>query len=199
MIRDDDAGFSLVELLVALTLFAMIAGSGVVLLGFAADSGIAAKARQAETASLRRWDLLLSADLAQAAPRLTRDPAGISRPAFVGGDGSGEIALAFVRGGWSNPDARPRASLQRVEYALVGDRIERRTAPMLDGAATGTPTVMLTGVRSFRLRYLSRDGWRDRWDPLRPEALPPVVETVVDLDGIGRLRELFVVGAGAPA
>lgn len=185
-----EEGFTLVELLVALTIFALIATAGVTLLGFTADAGIASKARLADTADLRRFELVLGADLAQAAPRTTRAPDGRPRPAFDGAPAT----LAFVRAGWANPDARPRASLQRVEYALAGDRLERRAAPMLDGAPAGAPTVMLSGVTALRLRYLSRTGWRERWDPLRPDALPPVVEATVELEGTGPLRALFLVG-----
>jgi general secretion pathway protein J len=139
---------------------------------------------------------LLAGDLAQAAPRMTRDGAGTSRPAFQGvGGEQGGVALAFVRRGWENLDETPRASLQRVEYSLTDGRLERRVYPRLDGAAALPATTLVDGVRRIRLRYRDREGtWRERWDPTRPNELPRAVELVIDAEGSGTTRQLFQTG-----
>ena len=106
-------------------------------------------------------------------------------------------ALALVRGGWSNPNGAPRASAQRVEYRLAADRLERVAWPHVDGAQPFAPAVLLTGVRTFRLRYRARGEWRDAWDAENPSALPDAVEVVTDVDRVGTVRQLFLVGTGA--
>lgn len=197
MARRPEGGFTLVELVVALFIFGVLAAAGVSLLAFSVRAQGAAGERLDEVAAVRRVGAILTADLAQAAPRLTRDAAGEQQVAFVGGTGrKGEIALAFVRRGWANSNNAPRASLQKVEYRLVEDRIERRAFPMLDGADPQRPATIISGVRSLAFRYRTGADWRERWNATRPGALPRAVEAVIDIEGIGPVRQLFLTGTG---
>ena len=197
--RDDEkqAGFTLVELMVSLLIFAMLSAAGVALLAFSVRAQGAANDALREVAALRRVNALLSADLAQAVPRPFRDRAGALRPAFTGDAGAGGVALGMVRGGWSNPDGLPRASLQRVEYRLAADRLERIAWPHVDGAEPLAPAVLLTGVSSLRLRYRTAGAWTDRWDNPIADALPQAVELVADVERLGAVRQVFLVGVGA--
>lgn len=193
-----EQGFTLVEMLVSLFLFGLLAAAGVALLGFSVRAQGAAEERLEAAAGLRRVGTLLTADLAQATPRLPRNAAGAVEVAFYGGTGeAGQPALVLTRRGWDNADAAPRASVQRVEYRRIGDRLERRAYPMLDGTAPGPPTTLLRGLRSLTLRYRTRGEWRQRWDPLRPAHLPDAVEAVIDAPDMGRVRMLFLVGTGS--
>ena len=190
-------GFTLVELLVSLLIFGMLAAAAVAMLSFSVRAQEVAGDRLDDLAALRRAAALIAADLGQAAPRVHRDEAGLKRPAFLGGSGEGAVLIAFVRRGWENVDAEPRASLQRVEYRLAGDRLERRAWPRVDGAAPMAPIVLLDGVRRLRLRYRDREGaWRDRWDPTDPADLPLAVELVLDGEATGTTRQLFLAGRG---
>lgn len=190
-------GFTLVELLVSLLIFGMLSAAGVALLSFSVRAQEVAGERLGDLAALRRTSALIAADLGQAAPRIHRDEAGLPRPAFVGGSGEGGVAVAFVRRGWENVGAEPRASLQRVEYRLAADRLERRAWPRIDGSAPLATTVLLDGVRRLRLRYRDRQGeWRERWDPTDPAELPLAVELVLDTQATGTTRQLFLAGRG---
>ena len=191
-----DGGFTLVELLVSLFIFGLLAAAGVGLLSFSVRAQEAAEARLGDLADFRRAGALLAGDLAQAAPRLARDSSGNSRPAFHGGTGEqGGVALAFVRRGWENLAEAPRASLQRVEYSVVDGRLERRIYPRLDGAAPFPATTVVDGVRRVRLRYRDGEGnWRERWDPTKASELPRAVELVLDAEGSGTTRQLFQTG-----
>lgn len=194
-----EAGFTLVELLVALLIFGMLSAAGVALLSFSVRAQEASGERLGELAEIRRAGALLTGDLAQAAPRIARDEGGVPQPAFIGGTGQDNGAsLALVRRGWDNFDGAARPSLQKVEYRLVENRLERRAYRFLDGAAAMEPVTMLDGVASLRLRYRDKEGqWRDRWDPTDIADLPRAVEMVVDTAGSGRIRQLFLVGASA--
>ena len=169
--RAGEAGFTLVELLIALLIFGMLSAAGVALLSFSVRAQDAADERLGELAQIRRAGALLTADLAQAAPRLTRDDAGSARPAFAGGTGQGEpVSLRLVRRGYR----------------------------YLAGAEPMPPVTLVEGVRTLRLRYRDDEGeWRDRWDPPRPTALPRAVELVMDVASGGTIRQLFLTGAGA--
>jgi general secretion pathway protein J len=190
-------GFTLVELLVSLFIFGLLAAAGVALLSFSVRSQAVAGERLDDLSQFRRAGALLGGDLAQVAPRLTRDSAGASRPAFVGADGEREgVALAFVRRGWDNVDEAPRPSLQRVEYRVVEGRLERRSYPQLDGAEPLPWSRILEGVRWVRFRYRDGEGaWRERWDPTDPRELPRAVEVIMDSAAGGTTRQLFLAGA----
>ncbi|MDB5718856.1 MAG: type secretory pathway component PulJ [Sphingomonas bacterium] len=193
-----EAGFTLVELMVSLMIFGMLAAAGVSLLSFSVRAQAASTERLREVSAIQRARSILTADLAQAAPRITRDMDGVRQPAFIGGTGApGEVALAFVRRGWTNREGSPRASMQKVEYRVVEDRLERRAYPMLDGAAIGPPSVVIADVRGVRLRYRVGADWLDRWESTRPEAMPQVVEAVIDVPRFGEVRQLFLAGTGS--
>jgi general secretion pathway protein J len=190
-------GFTLVELLVALFIFSLIAAAGVALLSFSVRVQTVTTERLDRMGALQRANALLTADLLQTVPRPVRDREGATVAAFVGnGGGNGAVALGFVRSGWSNPDGAPRPGLQRVEYRHVGDRIERVRWQMLDGADAHPPSTVIEGVRSFAVRYHAKGVWRDRWDSRSLLAMPDAVEIVADIDGAGKLRQLFLTGTG---
>jgi general secretion pathway protein J len=191
--RSSNGGFTLVELMIALLIFGLLAASATALLAFGVDARQATSERLDALAAIVRTRSLLTADLAQAAPRLTRRADGSVRPAFE----QTEDGFALVRRGWSNDDAAPRASLQRVEYRIVDERLERVAHPMLDGAEPGPPAALLVAVRSWRLRTRAAGEWRDRFDATRPTALPDAVELTLTLPE-GEVRQLFLVGPGEP-
>ena len=189
-------GFTLIEMMVALLIFAMISAAGVSLLTFSVRAQAASSQRLDSVANDQRMASLLAADLAQAVPRITRDVVGANQRAFSGTNGVGAApVLRYVRGGWSNPDASARASVQRVEIALTGGRLERRTYGMADGATAGEPMVLATDVETVRLRYRDKGLWTPAWDDPRPDALPRAVELIVKRQGQPALMMAFLVGA----
>jgi general secretion pathway protein J len=178
-------GFTLVEMLVAVAIFGLIASAGVSILSMSLTAQQAAQRKLADAASVRRASAILAADLANAAPRLRRDEQGAVRPAFEAGDDG----FTIVRRG---------ASLQRIEYRLEGDRLERRSADAVGGAAPSRTAMLLPGVQRMTLRYRGPDGeWRHQWDPENPRLMPRAVELVVETERHGAVRQLFLVGTGA--
>jgi general secretion pathway protein J len=193
--RPGEAGFTLIEMLIALMIFGMITASGVTLLTLTVRTQEASERVLETLGAIRRTGALLNADLAQAAARTRRDGDGRPQPAFTGGNGGDALLLAFVRRGWEDESAF-RSSLQRVEYRLRDGRLERWRYDGVDGAGRPVATPLLEGVRRVQLRYRDRDGtWRDRWDPTDPARLPAAVELVSDSEGQGEVRQLFLVGS----
>jgi general secretion pathway protein J len=193
--RSAEHGFTLVELMVALLIFGMIAGAGVSILNFSIRAQAASTAKLAEIGDQRRMAALIASDLAQAIPRITRDTAGQPVRAFSGTNGVGALPmLRYVRSGWTNPGAEPRASIQRVEIVLVADRLERRAYPMADGALAGAPQILASNVESVRLRYRERGPWSDVWTATTFDALPRAVEMTIKRRGEPALMMAFLVG-----
>jgi general secretion pathway protein J len=194
--RARDAGFTLIEMMVALFIFAMLAAAGVSLLTFSVRAQAAAAERLDSVADDQRMASLLASDLAQALPRITRDTIGVNQRAFSGTNGIGAApVLRYVRGGWSNPESAARASIQRVEIALDQGRLERRTYAMTDGATAGEPMVLASNVETIRLRYRQRGDWAATWESSNPKALPKAVELTIKRRDRPALMMAFLVGA----
>jgi general secretion pathway protein J len=187
-------GFTLVELLVALAIFALIATAGTALLGFSIEAQHDSAQSIDRIAALRRVSTLLSADLAQAVPRTNRDERGDRQRAFAGE----QAGATFVRAGWTNDLKAPRSSLQKVDYRIVGDALVRRGWPMVDGVTDtqAIPSVLIRRVTSARLRYRKAGAWQDVWNERQPDAMPDAVELTLTIDGIGVVRQMFVIGLG---
>lgn len=188
-------GFTLVEVLVALLIFALIAAAGTALLATTIDGRMAVKASADRTAALQRTHALLKADLSQTIDRRTRDAGGRVDPSPLTG-GEGDVLLRLTRAGWSNPDGGPRASMQAVEYRLVEGRLERRARPRLDGAVFGPPQVMLTGVTSANIAFISQGVEQPAWAPTPQHRLPDAVRLDLVLEDFGAVSPSFLVGSG---
>lgn len=193
--RASQAGFTLIEVVVALFIFGLLAAAGVALLSVGVRAQTATNARFDEMAALGRLNAALTADLAQAVERPARNADGLALPAFQG-EGGGPLVLGLVRRGWTNLDDAPRAELQKVEYRLEGGVLRRQAFGAVDGAEPLASTDMLAGLRQVRMRYRWQGAWSERWNA-RPEApLPQAIELqFVRGDGVP-FRALFLVGTG---
>jgi general secretion pathway protein J len=180
-------------MMVALLIFGMIAAAGVGLLRFSVDAQAATRTRLDALASERRVETLIASDAAQAVPRVTRNKAGDPVQAFEGNAGG----FALVRTGVDPLEDSARPSLQKVAYAVESGRLVRRTWPMLDGARPNPPAILAERVAAVTLRYRSKDGWREIWDPIRPDLLPRAIEMTVRPVQGPEMRYVFLVGAGA--
>ncbi|WP_197420518.1 type II secretion system minor pseudopilin GspJ [Sphingomonas sp. CCH5-D11] len=188
-----EAGFTLVEVMVALMIFGLIASAGVALLAFSVRAQGATTARLDDMGALARQSSLMAADLAQAMNRPARDGRGTTFPAFVGD----ATSVTFVRAGWSNIDSDARSTLQKVSYRLSDGVFQRIAWPMVDGAEPLPAAPALTGLAGAKLRYRIAGAWSDSWNGSEGAALPQALElTLQRRDGVS-FRQLFLVGTGA--
>ena len=196
LIPTSEQGFTLVELVVALAIFGLLAAAGTSLLasGVSTQAGVGTALENVE--GERRISALLQADLQQAVARPTRDVNGRLEPAFSG-PSAGRL-MSYVRAGWSNVTGARRAELQRVELRLEGSRLVRATRPMLDGAGSETAMTLAENIASADVRLRDAKGqWGSGAANTDPIALPAAAElTLVRKDGVS-VRRVFVVGAGA--
>jgi general secretion pathway protein J len=185
--RSAQQGFTLIELLVALTIFAMLAGAGVLLLGNSVSAQAQVKIRLDELAAVQR-----------AGGAISRTENGTLAPAFwAHRGGEGAPVMQFVRGGWSNLNQMPRSSLQKIEYWVRQGRLERRSYPFVDGAFGSEPAVLLDGIEDVALRFRdARGDWREDWTPGQPDLMPRAVEAVVTRRGEPPVTLRFLVGPG---
>ncbi|HET7371440.1 MAG TPA: type II secretion system minor pseudopilin GspJ [Gammaproteobacteria bacterium] len=192
-------GFTLLEILVAISIFAVVAA-----MAYGGLNGIlrqrhAVRASMEELKSLQQGFTILSRDLSQAAPRRVRDTVdALPRPALAGAT-QNIPALVLTRGGWTNPLGEARSTLQRVAYELDGDKLVRLSWLVLDRAREIEPLrqVLFDNVVAFRLRFLDATGqWQQQWPPLNQpaqeylERLPRAVEVAVDFKDVGLITRV---------
>lgn len=197
IVAPEEQGFTLVELIVALAIFGLLAAAGTSLLASGVSTQAGVGAALENVAGERRISALLQSDLQQAVARPTRDANGRIEPAFSG-PAAGRL-MSYVRGGWTNATDARRAELQRVELRLEGNRLIRAARPMLDGAGAATDMTLAEDVASANVRLRDAKGqWGDgSLKTEDPAALPVAAElTLVRKNGVS-IRRVFVVGAGA--
>ena len=201
----DARGFTLVELLIAMAILAVI--------GVIALSGLSTVLQQQAIAEARaqRWQDIqfamhvITQDLAQVHPRAAREETGATwKPSFLVGVGE-QFAVELSRGGWANPAGLPRGHVLRVAYDWEDNAstLVRFHWPAVDRTLTTPPvrTELLTGVDDVQIRLLDRNGqWHVEWPPLDlpvPDSLvtpPRLVEFSLDLEDFGRLWRTVEVG-----
>jgi general secretion pathway protein J len=191
----DERGFTLVEMLVSLSIFALIAAMGVGLLRGSIDTQDAVQGRLKAMGGVNRLRAIMANDLAQAVQRPTRGPAGDAVPAFAG-SASG---FAFVHGGAGSIDGSTRPNVERVAYALVGGEWRRATQPMLDGTPLGGGDRLIGDVAGVAVRYRDERGnWNDSWTSEPGDRLPRAVEVRMTRSGREPLTMLFLTAPTLP-
>ena len=191
--RHQASGFTLFEVLIAVSIFALIAAMTMTNLIQVGKTGEQVSAAQRQLADIQFALGYLGKDLAQRIDRKVRDQYGDEQPELlVDAD-----RLVFTRSGWSNLLQQPRSNLQRVEYRLVDSTLQRRYWPQLDQGFEEQllEQALLTGVEDFSVRLLTRgQETLEIWPPAVDQAAQPqpvALELTLELQDFGLIRRIF--------
>jgi len=162
----------LLEILVALFVFAVVGLISAQLLSRTVDSYGILEERGERLAQINRAMLILQRDVMQfrdRVPRLLNDDGQVSS-LMIGEEGS----LALTRAGWRNPLKRRRSELQRVGYRLQDDRLVRAYWPVVDRQGDEEPVTqtILEGVDELEFFALDQVGVEHRFWPSRQVSQP---------------------------
>lgn len=190
--RRHTAGFTLLEVLIALAIAAVIAAMSYQAIEGATGGAERTRDVMAEINQLDRTWQIIAADMRQVlkpevgprGPRFEFRAESLERT----GDDVEQVLMSFTRRGWINPMERLRSDLQQVSYRIAEGKLWRdylpeRNVPIdeLDFEETALNQMMLEGVRDVQLRFLpielvqqrgpiilgGQDYTRD-WEPVWP-------------------------------
>jgi general secretion pathway protein J len=195
-------GFTLLEMLIAIAIFAM--------LGLAANSVLQTVLANDEVTrnfsvrlkSLQQGFGAIERDLGQMVartPRLLEGGRGTT-VLQTGNDllDSESQALIFYRLGWLNPDGvLPRGSLQSVAYVVQEGRLERWYFPYPEPEFGAEPikTLVVDKVLSVEYAFFVEDAWQTK---LEATTLPKAIAMEIEIEGLGKIQRKFLLPLGAP-
>lgn len=198
------SGFTLLEVLVSVAIFALLAVGAYAVLNQAQQAQAQLDGRAERLAEVQRAINALQQDLEQLALRPTRDEFGDSSP-LLKADGSDpeHSSMTFTRSGWRNPIGLPRSSLQHLTWRMDQGKLRREYSLFTDRSPQ-TPLrggVMLTRVKSMSLKFLA-DGdasrstdWQTSWPAnaldKKDTSVPRAAEVSLELVDFGVITRIF--------
>ncbi len=206
MMREAHQGFTLIEVLIAMAITALVATLSFASLSSVMNSVEGLRDQGERVADLNRAWSLLTRDMNHFVDRPVRNEFGGRDAAMLGGEILDQ-SLAFTRIGWHNTTGRLRSNMERVRYIVEDNTLYRERYLVLDRSAETEPqrVALLEGVRSVEFRFLPADfpmragefeteNWPDAWAAGAASASPgppQAVELRLSLEGLGDVNWLY--------
>jgi general secretion pathway protein J len=199
-------GFTLLEVLIALSLFAVLSAMAFGGLNQLLGQHQQLQKKQQRFVNLQSAIQVLERDFSQMEPRSIRDAFGDTQAALKGNI-SPEFTYELTTKTWFNPHHQQGVLLQRIAYQLQGQKLWRSYHPQLDAGIGNTPVryTLMEHVTDFKVRFLpTQTPWINFWPPLDSQGkanlkkLPRAIEielTTADLGTITRIIEIPQSGA----
>jgi general secretion pathway protein J len=198
-------GFTLVELLVALFVTAVMFAIGYGAITEALTNRDSVRLQQQRLNDLQRTMRVLTQDFSQVAPRPVRDALGNGEEDALRADPRVTTLVSLTRGGVGNLAGSARPAMQRVDYLFENGTLVRQAWPVLDRTqATVAPRrVVARELRAVRFRYMDASRqWLDQWPAPNMPRIPPgkgsrsrpiAVEITLETADFGTLTRLVEV------
>lgn len=192
------AGFTLIEILVALVIFSLMTVLGFRALTSILDSRTALVAYNQKWRAVELFFARMERDLGSIVPRSVRNQANLIEAPLLGNRdalGPNGAQIAFTRTGWSGASGAA-ADAQRIGYRLRDRRVELLLWSVLDQGprSDAVAYTVLEPVESLQLRYLDSAGnWLDSWGSGSDSSLPKAIELDLKLASGERLTRLLAL------
>lgn len=190
-------GFTLLELLLAMAIFAMISLAGFTIFNTVLNSEESARLKMDRLNSIQTTFLLMERDFGQLARRYVRVDGFESSKSYIHSQSDSfsdnDSGIAFVRHGWTNPNlVLPRSELQSVAYRVADERLERIHFLFVDPVLGAEPKVrpLIDGVEEISFEFFVDKKWQNE---LPTDKLPTGVAVELTLSDMGLIRRQFIV------
>lgn len=154
----DDAGFTLIEMLVSLFIFTLISVGTMTAMSSSLDMRDRVNAGMEDLTQIQAARAIMRADFERISLRKRRDILGSFEPYVLSTDG--EALISFTRLGRENPGGlEARGDAERVEYYFRNNALIRQSWATANPNISSTPreTILLNGLLSVELDYLAAD------------------------------------------
>ncbi len=195
------SGFTLLELLVALAIFALLSVMAYAGLSTVLNANEVLDSNMQRLTEVQRSVTLLSRDIRQTINRGVRDTYGDMKQPLIGAasyDSLGTPAIELTRTGYANPLGTKRSFLQRVAYRVEEETLYRDSWRVLDQAQDSEADALAIcyQVESLVFRFLDQeDKWHEQWPPIDQDfqgpPLPRAVEVSLELTDWGKVVRLL--------
>jgi len=208
-ITQRNKGFTLLELLVAMSIFALLSIMAYAGLDTVLNTRRVLEDNMDRLSEVQKSMLFISRDLNQMVDRGIRDEFGDYKPALIASSLNISLdtpIIEFTRSGYSNPLGAKRSHLQRTAYHLQDNILYRDSWQVLDRAQDSRPykARLCAKVESILFRYLDNKGeWHTQWPPVNsstttgqinaagPTLLPRAIEVSLRLSDWGTITRLL--------
>lgn len=184
------AGFTLLEVLVALTVTAMVLG-----MVYGVVTGVSSAKDEIDHQSEGFHQARVLFGRMSREIRSSYFVAGRSETRFRGGlDDSHNFFLELTTT-VTSPTLPVALGLSRVRYELRDDPdiapplllLVRQEQALLPGAeARGMESRLGSGVYAFRMRFFNKESWQDEWDTAQTSSLPQMIEMYLEIEVAGQ-------------
>ena len=195
-IHQSNQGFTLLELIIAISIFAIVSILTYQGLNSVVQASHGTEKKANELKQLQLAMVFIYRDMKQIAPRRMNDGGGQPKAALV--TGSSDQIIEFTRDGNPNPAGTLRSSLQRVRYVIDEEALYRLSWNLVDHTENTEPLKMLLleDVTSLTFRFMdNQKQWQDNW-PVETgenqvEDMPSAIEMNLEHKEWGNIQRLF--------
>ncbi len=165
LFKSKNQGFTLLEVLLAIGITALIGVSTYTLLSQTLRTRDHLADQAENLRELQLMTAIVQNDLRQISSRIIRDQFGDYQPAIRLGGYSVYGPIEFTRNGVANPLKLPKSNFQRIAYELTDGDFKRYVWPVLDQSPDSTPReqILLENVLEMSVKVLTGDDWRSEW------------------------------------
>lgn len=195
-------GFTLIEVLVAIAIFASLSVGAYQVLNQVQRSNEISMQRSERLKSLQRALVYLDNDFRQMALRQSRTNGEEPSPLLLQWKeyllDSDSKGVMFVRSGWHNPQQQfPRGEVSKVGYRIKDNQLQRVWWRYVDTPVGQEGIVMplLDEVEAFELRFFDGEQWLRAWQS--SYTLPEAVAVELQLADYGKIERIYLTSGGS--
>jgi len=189
-------GFTLLEVLIAIVIFALISLTSFSIFNTVIKSDESSQIRIERMNELQRAFLIIERDLLQISKRTIRLNGEEPLKGFLHTENSfssNSQYLGFVRQGWTNPGLLlPRSDMQSVAYQLNDNSVERLHFNFVDAVQGEEPKVrqLISKVTTLKFEYYDGKKWQKEHNN---NQLPLAIAIEIETEDYGIIRRQFLV------